>query len=115
MSPLFVSVLLALQLAPVLAVPPTVSLGYSSYQGTPYANGVSEWLGMRYAAPPTGALRFAAPQDPNAAAGVTVANKVCIETTIAPLIDWSPSRGPEKRVRDRPSATQSGNRLPPCP
>lgn len=89
MSPLFVSVLFALQLAPVLAVSPTVSLGYSSYQGTPYANGVSEWLGMRYAAPPTGALRFAAPQDPNAAAGVTVANKhgpLCIATGASPSV-----------------------------
>lgn len=41
-----------------------VDLGYSSYQGTSLQNGVSRWLGIRYAAPPLGDLRFRAPDDP---------------------------------------------------
>jgi carboxylesterase type B len=47
-----------------LAVSPLVHLGYSSYEGTSLSNGVTQWLGLRYAAPPIGDLRFAAPQDP---------------------------------------------------
>ncbi|KAE8443854.1 hypothetical protein EG329_001263 [Mollisiaceae sp. DMI_Dod_QoI] len=42
----------------------TVDLGYSQYQGSDGASGVSNWLGIRYAAPPVGDLRFKAPQDP---------------------------------------------------
>lgn len=73
----FALTLFAFQVAPVLAVSPTVPLGYSTYQGVPYANGITEWLGIRYAAPPTGDLRFAAPADPYHLDGVTVANTVC--------------------------------------
>ncbi|PYH79038.1 carboxylesterase estA [Aspergillus uvarum CBS 121591] len=43
---------------------PTVDLGYSKYQGTRLAGGVDQFLGMRYATPPLGDLRFRAPQDP---------------------------------------------------
>jgi Carboxylesterase family len=41
-----------------------VDLGYSKYQGAYAPNGVSQWLGIRYAAPPVGDLRFRAPADP---------------------------------------------------
>ncbi|EEA22238.1 triacylglycerol lipase, putative [Talaromyces marneffei ATCC 18224] len=41
-----------------------VQLDYSLYKGYKQDNGVSSWKGMRYAAPPTGSLRFAGPQDP---------------------------------------------------
>lgn len=82
----FVLALLAVSIAPVLAVPPTVPLAYSTYQGTPYANGITEWLGIRYAAPPTGDLRFQAPRDPYKVAGVTVADTVCIENTTGNLL-----------------------------
>ncbi len=41
-----------------------VDLGYSRYNGRALQDGTSQWLGMRYAAPPVGNLRFAAPQDP---------------------------------------------------
>ena len=41
-----------------------VDLGYSRYRGKEFEDGTSQWLGMRYAAPPVGNLRFAAPQNP---------------------------------------------------
>jgi hypothetical protein len=41
-----------------------VDLGYARYRGEALSNGVAQWLGIRYAAPPVGSLRFAAPQDP---------------------------------------------------
>ncbi|KAL1629157.1 hypothetical protein SLS56_005600 [Neofusicoccum ribis] len=85
----FVLALLAVSIAPVLAVPPTVALAYSTYQGTPYANGITEWLGIRYAAPPTGDLRFQAPRDPYKVAGVTVADThgpLCIATAASPSV-----------------------------
>ncbi|KAL1638810.1 hypothetical protein SLS58_008515 [Diplodia intermedia] len=77
------------QLAVVLAVDPAVSLDYAAYHGTQYANGITEWLGLRYAAPPLGDLRFAAPQDPLAAVGVTIANQhgpLCIATGASPSV-----------------------------
>ncbi|KAH6873900.1 Alpha/Beta hydrolase protein [Thelonectria olida] len=43
---------------------PVIDLGYSRYQGLDLHNGVSEFLGMRYAKPPTGDLRWRAPVDP---------------------------------------------------
>jgi hypothetical protein len=42
----------------------TVDLGYSKYIGSNVNDGVSQWLGIRYAAAPEGDLRFRAPQDP---------------------------------------------------
>jgi hypothetical protein len=55
---------LALLLTLVSAVAPTVDFSYSKYKGKDVGNGVTRWLGMRYAAPPVGALRFMPPQDP---------------------------------------------------
>ncbi|GFF73449.1 lipase 1 [Aspergillus lentulus] len=43
---------------------PVVDLGYSRYQGVRLAAGVDQYLGMRYAAPPLGNLRFRAPREP---------------------------------------------------
>lgn len=60
-----------------------VSLGYATYRGTSYSNGVSAWLGIRYAAPPLGSLRFAAPEDPVVTAGVQDAfehGPICLPT-----------------------------------
>lgn len=42
---------------------PLVDLGYAKYEGRSH-DGVNEWLRLRYAAAPTGQLRFAAPQPP---------------------------------------------------
>lgn len=60
----------------VFAVESLVSLDYTSYNGTALANGISQWLGVRYAAPPLGDLRFAAPQDPAYNATVQQGKKV---------------------------------------
>ncbi|KAL8382257.1 hypothetical protein RB595_006173 [Gaeumannomyces hyphopodioides] len=49
---------------PVQAVDSLVDLGYTKVQGVAESGGATRWLGVRYAAPPLGALRFAAPIDP---------------------------------------------------
>lgn len=41
-----------------------VHLDYASYQGRALSDGTTHWLGMRYASPPLGPLRFKAPVDP---------------------------------------------------
>jgi hypothetical protein len=43
---------------------PVVDLGYSKYQGIKLDSGVNQYLGMRYASPPVGNLRFRAPAEP---------------------------------------------------
>lgn len=60
------------------SIPLTVDLGYSKYQGSNVENGVTQWLGIRYAAAPVGDLRFRAPRDPTANTTLQIANKVCI-------------------------------------
>ena len=75
----FLSSLVALTLATskALAVSPVVKLSYSSYQGTALGNNITQWLGIRFAAPPLGDLRFSAPQDPLVVNGtVQMANAV---------------------------------------
>ncbi|KAF5330005.1 hypothetical protein D9611_010515 [Ephemerocybe angulata] len=54
---------------------PIVNLGYAQYQGVPNTKGNTDFLGIRYAAPPVGNLRFREPQAPAAVKGVQVANK----------------------------------------
>ena len=60
----------------VLAVDPLVNLGYSQYLGTAIPAGITQWLGIRYAAPPLGELRFRAPADPLVNDTVQIANQV---------------------------------------
>jgi hypothetical protein len=71
-------VALAACLKLVLAVDPLVDVGYTKYQGTALPNGVSQWLGMRFAAPPVGNSRFRAPADPPRNDTVQHADTVCI-------------------------------------
>ncbi|GAD92661.1 triacylglycerol lipase [Paecilomyces variotii No. 5] len=64
-----------------------VDLGYAKYHGQAFSNGISRWLGIRYAAPPVGDLRFAAPQDPVASGKTVNATQhgpVCISTSTYP-------------------------------
>ena len=59
------------------AGPPTVDLGYATYEGTSLAVGVNQFLGMRFAEAPTGGLRWREPQDPaEEGAKVTLAQDV---------------------------------------
>lgn len=60
----FVSLLSATIISQVQAVDPLVDLGYTKIQGVAEPGGATRWLGVRYAAPPLGELRFAAPVDP---------------------------------------------------
>lgn len=53
---------------------PIVDLGYSVYQGETLPNGVNQWLGLRYGAPPIGNLRFRKPQPPANTSGIIQAN-----------------------------------------
>ncbi|KAJ7443944.1 Alpha/Beta hydrolase protein [Mycena galericulata] len=67
-------VLLAVHLANA-QTGPIVNLGYAQYQGTvDTATNITNFLGIRYAAPPLGDLRFKAPQPPVNTPGVQLAN-----------------------------------------
>ncbi len=68
------------------AVDPLVDVGYTKYQGSALGNGITQWLGIRYAAPPLGDLRYAKPADPPVNNTIQVANKVR-----APAIEYSRS------------------------
>lgn len=50
----------------------TVDLNYTTYEGLQWSNGVNAFLGMRYAAPPVGHLRWRAPVEPARTEGGTV-------------------------------------------
>lgn len=54
---------------------PKVELDYATYEGTAL-NGVNQYLGVRYAAPPVKDLRFRGPKPPNKETKVQSANKV---------------------------------------
>ena len=60
----------------------TVDLGYAKYRGVQLENGVKQYLGVRYAAPPVADLRWRAPRDPLAVEGVQEASKVHLCTFI---------------------------------
>ena len=80
----------AVALQTVLAVDPVVQLNYTSYRGTALGNGVTQWLGVRFAAPPVGDLRFTEPQDPEIQSGVQEADAfgpICIGTGSGPPND----------------------------
>ena len=70
------------------AVDRVVSLKNGKYQGTVLSNGLTSWLGMRYAAAPLGSLRFAAPQDPPNHDGIEAANSVCVTRSTVSNSCW---------------------------
>lgn len=79
----------------VFAVPPLVDVNYTKYLGSELPNGVSQWLGIRFAAPPVGNLRFRAPVDPLKNDTVQIADEVLIvydvdpESLITANLAWS--------------------------
>ncbi|EPS94949.1 hypothetical protein FOMPIDRAFT_1169187 [Fomitopsis schrenkii] len=55
---------------------PVIDLGYAQYQGSfDSSSNISYFLGVRYAQPPTGELRWRAPQTPTTTAGVQQATE----------------------------------------
>lgn len=66
----------ALCLSSVQAVDSVVDLSYSKYEGKELDNGITQWLGVRFAAPPIDSLRFRPPHDPPRQHGVQDANEV---------------------------------------
>ncbi|KAH7920072.1 alpha/beta-hydrolase [Leucogyrophana mollusca] len=67
---------LALSLGVYAPSAPTVDLGYASYQGSvDTATNITSFLGIRYAAPPVGDLRWAAPRPPATVSGVQQATQ----------------------------------------
>lgn len=65
---------------PDLKIQPIVDLGYSTYRGISLPSGVNQFLGVRYAAPPLGDLRFRAPAEPVETEGVQDGTAVCFDT-----------------------------------
>lgn len=55
---------------------PVVDLGYSEYEGKALSSGINQYLGIRYAAPPLGELRFRAPAAPLTTSGLQSATAV---------------------------------------
>lgn len=60
---------------------PIIDLGYSQYEGIALSSGVNQFLGMRFAAPPLGELRFRAPAHPDVTTGVLEAKAVPLHIT----------------------------------
>jgi hypothetical protein len=85
---------------------PTIQLDYASYEGERYENGVDAYLGMRYAAPPVGALRFSAPEDPlteteiQEATAVSIIEFLCekMDNNSQPTYSLAPSASAQVRA-----------------
>ncbi|RDW71032.1 carboxylesterase [Coleophoma cylindrospora] len=79
MSPTTVKRALQLTLSTLLsftaALDPRADLGYAIYEGTSLSNGVNQFLGMRYAAPPLGQNRFRLPSPPSNETGIVQAKE----------------------------------------
>ncbi|KAG6375166.1 Carboxylesterase [Boletus reticuloceps] len=66
--------------------PPTVNLGYAQYKGAvDIGTNSTSFLGIRYAAPPVGNLRWAVPQPPPTLSGVQEATSAPNECYQAPV------------------------------
>ncbi|KAA1475671.1 alpha/beta-hydrolase [Dentipellis sp. KUC8613] len=95
--------------AHIAAVFRTIDLGYATYQSNVHlTEGVTSFFGIRYAAPPVGKLRFAAPQTPRRVREIQNATKSALQcyqigingTEGASLSSPFRSRSLEKRDTD---------------
>jgi hypothetical protein len=79
-----------LAVTPTLRGPPIIDLGYSQYEGTTMSSGVNQFLGLRYAAPPLGDLRFRAPAPPLSTSRIQAATSVRLPVPQSKTIevDW---------------------------
>ncbi|KAJ7432394.1 Alpha/Beta hydrolase protein [Mycena latifolia] len=80
-----------------------VDLGYAKYQGSVDTSAnITTFLGIRYAAPPTGDLRFRAPESPHPVPGV-------LQATVQPDQCYQASQGtaPTNPLRTRAASTVS--------
>ncbi|KAK8000138.1 hypothetical protein PG990_012738 [Apiospora arundinis] len=84
----FVLVALSLAISCTLGVQNIVQTNCSTYNGrSNTTDGITRWLGMRYAAPPVANLRFMPPQDPPCLDGIQEAfqhGKYCLATGASP-------------------------------
>ncbi|KAI1339680.1 alpha/beta-hydrolase [Xylariaceae sp. FL0016] len=83
--PVLVAVIQFIRLT--LAVQTTVDLACHKYVGVQRTGGITQWLGMQYAAAPVGDLRFEPPQDPPCNSAAQVADtrgKMCLKTGADP-------------------------------
>ncbi|KAF2467343.1 triacylglycerol lipase-like protein [Lindgomyces ingoldianus] len=104
----------------VLAVDTVVDVGYSKYRGRVVGDGTTQWLGIRYAAPPLGQLRFAAPKNPLNTTGIQDASKfgsICLPQNPT---DWSAKPNPRFQIAEdclflnvfAPSNATASSKLP---
>jgi hypothetical protein len=96
------------------AIPTVVNLNYTSYRGVALDNGVTQWLGVRYAAPPLGDLRFREPQPPEQEDGVQDAGEVrpyCLGTAQGPPSNESAEDCLFMNIF-APSSAKKGSKLP---
>lgn len=71
------------------AVKTLVELDYAKYQGVELSSGINQWLGIRYAAPPVGDLRFANPKDPQKEDTIQAADEVSLLNSAMRTVDQS--------------------------
>ena len=69
------------------AVKTLVELDYAKYQGVELSSGINQWLGIRYAAPPVGDLRFATPKDPQTEDTIQAADEVSLLNSCMRTVD----------------------------
>lgn len=79
------SLLLPLLASALPADSPEVDLGYSIYRGIRLSAGIDQYVGMRFAAPPLGHLRFRAPRDPVQESSIQDAVTVGCPKSLSPI------------------------------
>lgn len=84
---------------------PIIDLGYTKYKGRSFSDGTSHWFGVRYAAPPVGNLRFAAPKDPPRNDSTQPATKVSMSLKLE-----APEKSADIFIIARPSMYPNAHR-----